>query len=55
VTRPIVRRVKGDRYPDTLFPVWRYRHLHKVFGKLGISSRKELRAARSDAGTVVLE
>jgi DNA-binding CsgD family transcriptional regulator len=25
-------------------------HLSKVFGKLGISSRKELRAALSDAG-----
>ena len=24
-------------------------HLHKVFGKLGISSRKELRSALSDA------
>ena len=27
-------------------------HLHKVFGKLGISSRKELRSALSDAGAV---
>ena len=37
-----MRRVKSARYPDTLFPVWRYRHLHKVFGKLGISSRRGL-------------
>jgi len=29
-------------------------HLHKVFGKLGISSRKELRSALLDAGTAVL-
>jgi DNA-binding NarL/FixJ family response regulator len=28
-------------------------HLSKVFGKLGISSRKELRAALSDVGTAV--
>ena len=27
-------------------------HLSKVFGKLGISSRKELRAALSDVGAV---
>jgi hypothetical protein len=48
-----VRRVKGARYPDTLFPVWPYRHLHKVFGKPGISSRKELRTALSDARAAV--
>ena len=29
-------------------------HLRKVFGKLGISSRKELRSALSDAGAAVL-
>ena len=29
-------------------------HLHKVFSKLGISSRKELRAASVDAGLGVL-
>jgi DNA-binding CsgD family transcriptional regulator len=29
-------------------------HLHKVFGKLGISSRKELRAALSDAGAAAV-
>ena len=29
-------------------------HLHKVFGKLGISSRKELRSALLDAGAAVL-
>ena len=29
-------------------------HLRKVFGKLGISSRKELRAALSDLGQVPL-
>jgi hypothetical protein len=29
-------------------------HLHKVFGKLGIGSRKELRSALSDAGAVSL-
>jgi DNA-binding NarL/FixJ family response regulator len=29
-------------------------HLHKVFSKLGISSRKELRAATLDAGPTVL-
>ena len=29
-------------------------HLHKVFGKLGISSRKELRSALSDAGAVAV-
>jgi hypothetical protein len=28
-------------------------HLGKVFGKLGISSRKELRPALSDAGAAV--
>jgi DNA-binding NarL/FixJ family response regulator len=28
-------------------------HLHKVFGKLGISSLKELRSALSDAGVAV--
>jgi hypothetical protein len=26
-------------------------HLRKVFGKLGVASRRELRAALSDAGT----
>ena len=40
-----MRRVKGARYSDTLFPVWRYRHLHKVFGKLGIEARSGLEAA----------
>jgi hypothetical protein len=50
-----VDQFTGSGHPDTLFPVWRYRHLHKVFGKLGISSCKELRAALSNAGTVVLE
>jgi AcrR family transcriptional regulator len=30
------------------------RHLSKVFGKLGISSRKELRAALSDVGAAVV-
>jgi DNA-binding CsgD family transcriptional regulator len=29
-------------------------HLHKVFGKLGISSRKELGSALSDAGAAVV-
>jgi DNA-binding CsgD family transcriptional regulator len=29
-------------------------HLHKVFGKLGISSRKELRSALPDAGAAVV-
>jgi DNA-binding NarL/FixJ family response regulator len=29
-------------------------HLSKVFGKLGISSRKELRAALPDAGAAVI-
>ena len=29
-------------------------HLSKVFGKLGISSRKELRAALSDVGAAVV-
>jgi hypothetical protein len=47
-----VRRVKGARYPDTLFPVWRYRHLHKVFGKLGISSRREIGLAATRVLTV---
>ena len=28
-------------------------HLSKVFGKLGISSRKELRSALSDVGAVI--
>ena len=28
-------------------------HLGKVFGKLGVSSRKELRAALSDVGATV--
>ena len=29
-------------------------HLRKVFGKLGITSRKELRSALSDAGAAVV-
>jgi DNA-binding CsgD family transcriptional regulator len=29
-------------------------HLHKVFAKLGISSRKELGSALVDAGTAVV-
>jgi len=42
--------------PDTLFPVWRYRHLHKGLRQARDQlARKELRTALSDASTVVLE
>jgi hypothetical protein len=48
------RRELGDRCSAVPQPAEVEWHLRKVFGKLGISSRKELPSALSDGGAAVV-